>query len=254
MNKTALVFTCAHSCSKYDNKRAEILGQFVYDLKPDYVVDLGDTADLPSLSTHDTKYPKLMTMSDYESDLEAYHDFQEKLRHPFSKHKKKRPAFIGFEGNHEHRIKRALGNDPRLGGSKYGISFNHLDTSRFYSDYYEYEHGAPAIANLDGVDYAHFVTSSNTNRALSGPNHAKALVQSRLKSTTVGHSHLRNIYFADGAKAIGLVAGNYKRGPEEWAGQSNENWWTGVVVKRNIDSGYYDPQFISFRQLEAWYG
>jgi len=253
-SKTVVVLTCAHVKPKVSNERAEWLGKFLYDLRPDYVVDLGDTADMLSLSSHDTRYPQKMVASAYESDIESYHDFQDKLRYQFQKNKKKMPPFYGFEGNHEHRIKRAITNDPRLEGEKYGISFKHLDHERYYKEYHPYINSAPSIWNYDGVDYAHYIGSGNYGTAMSGDHHAYNLLKKRMNSCTVGHSHKRNIYFREDAKAVGLVAGCFKGGKEDWAGQANGEWWSGVVVKRQLEDGYYNPEFVSLKQLKEEYG
>lgn len=257
MSKTAVVFTCAHSDPKVNNDRAEWLGSLLYDLRPDYVVDLGDTADLRSLSSHDTRYPQAMVSADYEADLNSYLDFQEKVRYKFTKMKRKRPAWYGFEGNHENRIKKALANDPRLEGEKYGISFKHLDTARFYDEYHEYENGAPAVFDYDGVSYAHYFASGNYGTPMSGEHHAYNLIKKRNHSSTCGHSHRRSVYFKDDAYPktnIGLVAGCFKGHEEHWAGQANREWWKGVIIKRNIQEGVYEPEFVSLERLEKEYG
>lgn len=56
--KTAVVFSCGHSDPSVSNERYDWLGAFLHDLKPDYVVDLGDGADMRSLNTYDTRYPQ----------------------------------------------------------------------------------------------------------------------------------------------------------------------------------------------------
>ncbi len=257
MNKTAVVFTCAHADPRSDNKRALLLSNLLYDVRPDYVVDLGDTADMCSLSSHDTRYPKAMVSADYEADVNAYLDFQDKLRHKFKQNKKKLPAFYGFEGNHENRIKKALANDPRLEGERYGISFKHLEQNRYYNEYHEYSNSGPAIFDYDGVSYAHFFSSGNYGTAMSGEHHAYNLIKKRHSSSTCGHSHKRSIYFKDDAHpkaSIGLVAGCFKGREESWAGQANREWWKGVVIKRSIEDGYYEPEWVSIKRLEEEYG
>lgn len=257
MSKTAVVFTCAHADPRSTNDRALLLGELLYDIKPDYVVDLGDTADMCSLSSHDTRYPTKMVSADYEADIEAYLDFQDKVRHKFKAMKRKRPAFYGFEGNHENRIKKALAHDPRMEGTKYGISFKHLEQDRYYDEYHEYTNSGPAIFDYDGVSYAHYISSGNYGTAMSGEHHAYNLIKKRHSSVTVGHSHKRNIYFKDDAHpstSIGLVAGCFKGREEDWAGQANNEWWKGVVIKRNLEGGSYSPQFVSLEELEKEYG
>lgn len=257
MSKTAVVFTCSHADPEISNERFDWLCELLYDIKPDYVVDLGDGADMKSLNSYDTKYPQAIASQNYERDINSYNDSQERLRHKFKKMKRKRPAFFGAEGNHEYRIKKAIAHDPRLEGSKYGISFKHLQTDTWFDEYYEYENSAPYIFVKDGVSYTHYLATGNYGTAMSGEHHAFSLLKKRHSSITVGHSHRRNIYFKDDAypnKSIGLVAGCFKGGAEHWAGQANGDWWKGVVIKRNISNGHYDPEFVSLNRLKAIYG
>jgi hypothetical protein len=201
-NKTAVILTCSHSDPQTNNDRYTWLGKFLYDLKPDYVVDLGDGADMRSLNSYDTRKPEAIVSQSYEKDIDHYNDSQERLRHYFKANKRKKPAWYGFEGNHEHRIKTALSFDPRLEGKKYGISFKHLQTNKWFDEYHEYEHGAPKIHNYDGVDYAHFVGAGNFGRAISGTHHAYGLIQNRYRSCTVGHSHKRDMWSRAVSKAL----------------------------------------------------
>lgn len=257
MTKTAVVFTCSHADPEASNERFSWLGEFLYDLKPDYVVDLGDGADMRSLNSYDTRYPSQIVNQSYEKDIEWYNDAQERLRWKFKKNKRKKPTWYGLEGNHENRIKKAIAHDPRLEGSTHGISFSHLQTDHWFDEYTEYENSAPSVLDLDGVSYAHYFSSGNYGSAISGIHHAYALLQHRNHSSTCGHSHKRSIHFKDSAHPqgiIGLVAGCFKGKDEAWAGQSNREWWRGVVVKRNIDNGLYEPEFISMDTLEREYG
>lgn len=255
-SKTAVVFSCAHSDPGVSNERFTWLSKFLYDIKPDYVVDLGDGADMRSLNSFDSRKPEAVVSQNYEADINHYNDAMERIRHEFVKNKRKRPAYYGFEGNHENRIKTAISYDPRLEGDRFGISFKHLNTRKWFDEYHQYENGAPKIHNYDGVDYAHFVTAGNFGRPLAGIHHAYGLVQNRYQSCTVGHTHKRDVYFKDGTgagTAIGLVAGCYKGANESWAGQSNAQWWKGVVIKRNIENGVYDPQFVSLEAIKKEY-
>ena len=256
MSKTAVILTCAHSDPGVSNERFSWLGKFLYDLRPDYVVDLGDGADMRSLNTYDTRYPQAIVSQSYEKDIDHYNDAQERMRHLFKKNKRKRPAWYGFEGNHENRIKKAIAADPRIEGDRRGVSFKHLQTDHWFDEYHEYQNSAPAIFDYDGVSYAHYFSSGNYGTATSGTHHAYSLLQNRNSSSTCGHSHKRSLYFKDGAHPrgiIGLVAGCYKGGPEGWAGQANNEWWKGVVVKRQISQGLYEPEFISLDTIRKAY-
>ena len=72
-SKTAVVFTCAHSSPEVDNSRFKALGNFLFDLKPDLVFDLGDFDDMKSLNTYDSRYPQAIVRQNYEADIEAGH-------------------------------------------------------------------------------------------------------------------------------------------------------------------------------------
>lgn len=254
-DKTFVVYSCGHATPECSNDRFSWLGDFLYDLKPDVVIDLGDGADMRSLNTYDTRYPQAIITQSYEADIECYNDSQRRLREKFKTLRRKRPYWIGFEGNHENRIKKAIANDPRLEGSKYGVSFSHLNTKQWFDDYHGYENSAPAIATYENIDFAHYFSAGNFGSAMSGKHHAYTLLQNRHRSSVCGHSHKRGIYFEDQAGIVGAVVGCMKGKDEGWAGQSNHAWWKGVVVMREVDgSGSFEPEFISLKQLEKAYG
>ena len=188
---------------KHSNERFDWLGKYIYDSKPDICIDLGDGADMRSLNSYDTRYPQKIVAQSYEKDIECYNDSQRRLRKPFKAHHRKKPYWVGLEGNHEHRIKTATSLDPRLEGEKYGVSFSHLQTKKWFDEYHEYEWGGPAIASYRGVDFAHYFSSGNFGRAVSGKHHAYTLIANNHNSSVCGHSHKRGFYPADGAGSMG---------------------------------------------------
>ena len=260
-SKTAIIWTCGHDRPEVSKERYEWLGKLIEDIKPDYTVDLGDGAEMASLNSFDKVNPKAIVAQSYEADVESYNKSQDILWGRFRKSKKKRPYRIGFEGNHEHRITTAIKFDPRLEGSKggrFGISMSHLQHDKWFDDYHYYDKSEPAIAEYDGVKYAHWMKPNNGRQPMGGDNHARNLATKMGASCTVGHSHFRNIAFLDGTGYgkghIGLVAGCFKGSDEQWAGQSNKLWAKGVVIKRNICDGMYDPEWVSMDALRKEYG
>lgn len=257
MSKTVIVYTCAHADPDVSNVRFDWLGSLIYDVRPDYVVDLGDGADMRSLNSYDTRYPQSIVTQSYERDVQSYLDSQERLRHRFKKNKRKMPDWYGLQGNHEYRIDRAITHDPRLEGSTYGISLKHLELDRWFQEYVYYDNGAPGFLQLDGILYSHFIASGNYGRALEGKHHAMSLLDTLSCSVTVGHSH--KFHYAVKAEARprktqGLVAGCFKGKEESWAGQANGHWTQGVAIKRYVEDGNYDLQWVSMRALEEEYG
>lgn len=257
MTKTVVVWSCAHADPSTDNERFDWLASFLYDLKPDMCVDLGDGTDMRSLNTYDTRYPQAIVNQNYEEDINSYNDSQERLRWKFRHSKKKRPFWVGFEGNHENRIKKAIAHDPRLEGQRYGVSFSHLQTSHWFDDYHEYSNSAPSLVNYDGIIYGHYVASGNYGSALSTKHHGYSLVEKLACSATVGHSHKFNYYHKADARPVplnGLVVGCFKGKEEAWAGQANQEWRKGIAVKRYVENGNYDLQWISMDALRREYG
>jgi len=255
--KTVVVLSCGHSDPSVPNDRYSWLGDFLYYLKPDYVVDLGDGADMRSLNTFDTRSPSAIVSQSYQKDVEHYNDAMERMRWKFRHHKRKRPAYIGFEGNHEHRIKKAIAHDPRLEGQKYGISFGHLQTDHWFDEYHEYVNSAPALVTYDGVLYGHYVASGNYGTAMSTKHHGYSLVEKLACSATVGHTHKFNYFYKGDARPKplhGLVVGCFKGAAEGWAGQANNEWRTGLAVKREVSEGNYDLEWVSLKRLEQMYG
>ena len=254
--KTAVVYTCAHADPSVSNERFEWLGKLILDIKPDMVFDLGDGADMRSLNSFDTRRPQALVTESYERDIECYLDAQEKIRDPYIKSKRKRPTYIGFEGNHEQRIKKAISIDPRLEGKKYGVSFGHLETDYFFKEYHPYEHSAPSIASYDGVHYAHFFGAGAYGRPISGEHHAGNMVKKLGASATCGHSHKLSYYHKAESfpyPTNGLVAGCFKGKEESWAGQANREWSSGVCIKTNLRHGQYDFRWVSLDALRREY-
>lgn len=257
MAKTVVVYTCAHSDPSVSNERFDWLGEFLYDTRPDMVVDLGDFADMRSLNSYDTRYPQAIVSQNYQKDIEHANEAQDRIRRKFKMMKRKRPFFVGLEGNHENRIKKAIASDPRIEGERFGISFSHLNTDYWYDEYHPYVDSAPALVNYDGIIYGHYVASGNYGTAMHTKHHGASLVDKLAHSATVGHSHKLHYYRKADARPSplnGLVAGCFKGATEPWAGQANAEWSKGFVVKKELENGDYDFSWISLRSLEKAYG
>ena len=76
-------------------------------------------------------------------------------------------------------------------------------------------------------------------------------------SATAGDLHLLSyeVQTGIGGRRIqGLVAGCYQDHDADWAGEANRLWWRGVVIKRNVSDGNYDPEFVSIDRIKKVYG
>ena len=250
--KVHLVVPDSHAHPDHNNDRADWLGQLIADLKPDVVVNIGDMFDMPSMNGYESG--KKTWGRNFYSDLKAGLDFDERMWAPIRKAKKKRPRGVFLEGNHEYRLKRALNAQPELEGT---IAFSDFDLKRNYHDVVEYDADTPGVINVDGIHYAHYFISGIMGRAISGEHPAYTLISKLGSSATAGHSHTRDFRMRNdinGNRRLGMVCGVYQDYDSDWAGGRNDLWWRGVVVKREVQGGGYDHQWISLEALKKEYG
>jgi hypothetical protein len=252
LTKTHLIIPDSHAHPQHHNKRAEWLGKLINDIKPSVVIHLGDSADMPSLSSYD-RGTKAFQGRNYRADIDAHLDFNERLWGVVRSAKRKLPYRYFFEGNHEHRIKKAINLQPELDGA---ISFDDLELGRYYDEVTEYNGRSPGVREIDGIQYAHFFISGVMGKSIGGAHPAYSILGKGHGSATAGDLHLLSYECQTGIggrRLQGLVAGCYQDYNSDWAGEANKLWWRGVVVKRNVEDGNYDPQFISLAALKKEY-
>lgn len=256
MSKTHLIVPDGHAVHDHNNSRFDLVGKLLLDLKPDALINLGDLADMPSLSTYD-KGKASFHGRNYAKDIEAALDANERIFGPIKKAKKKKPRSIILEGNHEHRIKKLLEVEPHLSGGRFGVSFSDLGYDDNYHEVVEYSGGNPGIIHVDGINYAHYVISGVSGRAYSSKHHAQGLTITQHTSTVVGHSHLFDYHInrdMTGKAKMGLVAGVFQDYESPWAGHINKMWASGLCILRNIENGVGDLEWVSMERLKKEYG
>jgi hypothetical protein len=256
VSRDYLVIPDPHSHPNHSNDRADWIGKLILDRKPDVVVNMGDTWDLPSLSSFD-KGKASFNGANYEKDMNAGLDFQDRMWHPMKASKKKQPHKVFLEGNHERRLNKVLEYEPHLAGERYGISYSNFQLEHYYHDVVYYNGGTPGIYTIDDISFAHFFVSGLMGRPIGGDHHAASLLAKNYSSCVAAHSHTVDWAVrsgSNGKKIMGLVAGVYQDYVSGWAGNVNNLWWQGVVYLRNVEAGVYDPEFISIEALRRAYG
>src|SRR5688500_14548016 len=118
-----------------DTKHIDWAARAIVEYRPDVVVMIGDHWDCPALSTHAPPGSKEMQNQTYLDDVQAGNAAFARLCKPMQKvmarekgRQKWKPRCVFTFGNHEHRITRAVANDPRLTGA---YSLAHLNTQHF---------------------------------------------------------------------------------------------------------------------------
>ena len=258
MKKKILVIPDSHA--DYKDKRLDRfdwLGQLIVDERPDIVVDIGDRADIPSLSVYD-RGTKGFEGRRYTKDLEAVHIANKKILAPLRALQKKQrknkkrvyqPELIITLGNHEHRILRACNSSAELDGF---LSYGDLG----YDGWDMY--GFLEIVERGGVNFSHYFVSGLMGQPIGGVNAARAHLSKLHCSTVSGHSHLLDyaeVTTVAGKKIQSLVCGCYLEDKPGWASQQQfEQWSSGICILDNVEDGTYDLRTISIKTMEEMYG
>jgi len=247
-----LVIGDPHAHFQHNNERAIWLGRLIADVRPEVVVNIGDTWDMPSLSGYDKG--KSTVGRTYRADINAGIDFNDRLWSTVKKTKRKLPTRVFLEGNHEERIARALNAQPVLEGT---VSYNDLQLDRYYDKIIPYIGGTPSSTTINGVTYAHYLVGGISGRPVSGEHIGHSLIGKRLSSCVVGHNHLIDWCVRtenDGSKVMGLSVGCFFDYDSDWAGEMNRLYWRGVCLLNNVEDGGYNLQTIDIKALKKEYG
>lgn len=251
-----LIIPDSHAKPGVGNDRFRRAGEFMVERQPNFVVDIGDSADVPSLGLYDIGKVSGEGRR-YRDDLEAYWDSQEqffKALHKYNnthtrwKKKKYNPLLVKCHGNHEHRITRAANENPSMHGH---ISVKDLREEEFGWTVYPYL----KPAEIEGIAFKHFHTSGVMGRAIGGDNHAASLAKKALKSTVVGHSHMRDYWETTdimGKRVFGLIVGCYFSHEEHYTSE-NDRWWRGLVYLHDVVEGQAEPEFLAYDYIKDKY-
>ncbi len=230
------------------------IGNYIVDKKPEVVIQIGDFADMPSLSSYDVG-KKSFEGRRYKSDIEAAHEGMEALLAPLksynakmrrTKHALYTPRLVLTLGNHEQRIAKATENDPKLDGT---IGLSDLKYKEFGWEVYNFL--KPVI--IDGIAYCHFFTSGVMGRPVASARH---LVQKKHMSCTMGHVQnweMHREVSADGRPVLGLFCGSAYEHDEDYLGPQGNTYDRGIWMKHEVANGAYQPMFVSLKYLKENY-
>ncbi len=231
------------------------IGEFLVEKKPDVVIQIGDFADMPSLSSYDIG-KKSFEGRRYNHDIQAAKDGMTALLSPIWEYNKRqikngkkqyKPRMVLTLGNHEERINRVVEGDARLEGT---ISQRDLAYESFGWEVYQYLE--PVI--VDGIAYSHFFVSGAMGRPVTN---ARMLTIKKHMSCTMGHNQNWDIHRetrADGKPVIGLFCGSCYEHDEDYLGPQGNTYDRGIWMKYEVSNGSYFPHFISLDYLRKKYG
>jgi len=232
----------------------EWAGKAICDYRPDVVVNIGDFADMPSLSTHDKVGSKYFEGKRYKDDIAFARVGMMKLLKPLrelqanqkaNKQKIYTPRMVLTLGNHENRINRAVNNNPILEGS---INVNDLE---YEKDWEVYEFLKPVFIN--GVGFNHYWPVGVMGRPAST---ASVIVNKLHMSCVAGHQQGKQVAYgkrADGTAICGIIAGSFYLHDEDYMDQLSNKHWRGLVMLNEVEDGAFDEMFLSMKYLEKKY-
>jgi hypothetical protein len=223
------------------------IGRYIVDQKPDVIVQIGDFADMESLSTYASQ--KEIEGKRYRKDIDCARTAMMRLMKPLKdynqrmvnqKGKQYKPEMHLTLGNHEYRIHRAIGNRSLMDG---WMGLQDLG----YEDFGWTVHDYLRPVTIDGITYAHFFANPMSGRPYGGQS-----IDTRLKnigfSFTMGH---QQVYMSgerplnNGKRIRGLVWGSCYLHDEDYRGFQSNGEKRGIAIKHEVRDGMYDLMEVS---------
>lgn len=227
------------------------IGKYIADKQPDVIIQIGDFADVPSLSSYD-KGRKSFEGRRYRKDVDAARRAMECLVAPFAGARQYNPRMELTLGNHEQRINRAVESTPELEGT---ISTDDLEYEAFGWNV----HNFLEVVTIHGIAYSHFFPRAGSGKVVqtrNGAPNAKAQLVREGRSCTSGHAQGIDIACLplSGRLQWGLIAGSCYLHREDYLGPQGNNHWQGVVLKNGVKRGSYSPILVDLDYLKDRYG
>jgi hypothetical protein len=149
-------------------------------------------------------------------------------------------------GNHEHRINRAIQNDPKLDGL---ISLEDLEYEKSGWEFIPFLQ--PIV--IEGIAFCHYFVSG----VMGNPcNTARMLLLKHHQSCIAGHQQGRDIAYgkrADGSEMTALIAGSCYEHEEHYLNHQTNNHWRGLYILHDVVNGSFDEMPVSLKYLRKKY-
>lgn len=261
MKRNILIIGDSHVRPGISNIRFKWLARYAFEKRADIIVDLGDFADMPSLSSYDIgkkSYEGRRYLADVKAAVDAREVFHRELtvlNRKLAEGRKAqyRPEKHALGGNHcEGRITRVIEDDPKLDGL---IGIKDFQLEHYGWKYTPYR----TPISIQGFTFCHYFASGVMGRPIGGEMPALSVLRKQFTSCVAGHSHLFDIAHRtrpDGSRVWGIIAGCFLA-DEQWesyAAEANKLWWRGVVLIKGAEHGDFDClETISIKQLKNEY-
>lgn len=226
------------------------IGNFILKEKADCVVNIGDFADMESLSTYDRGL-KSFEGKRYTKDIAAARDAVDALLTPIyeynvkakkNKEKQYKPRMVLTLGNHENRINRAVNEDSKLDGL---ISTDDLP----YQDWEVYPF--LDVVTIEGVAFSHYFTSGLMGRPIGT---AQQMLNKLHMSCFAGHQQGRQVAYgktASGKPLTAIICGSCYEHDEAYLGPQGNNHFRGLYVLNDVKDGSFNEVAVPLSTIVA---
>lgn len=230
------------------------VGKYIVEKKPDVIVNIGDFADMPSLSSYDIgkksfegrryKDDILAAQKGMETLLGPLNDYNARMRQ--QRHATYVPRLVLTLGNHENRINRAVNNDAKLEGV---LSIKDLGYEKAGWEVYDYLE----VVVIEGVAFSHYFTSGLLGRPVSS---AANCLSKKHMSCVQGHQQGLQIatgHRADGNPITCIIAGSCYEHDEDYLNPQGNKHWRGMIMLHQVKDGAFDIMPVSLEYLKKRY-
>jgi hypothetical protein len=230
------------------------IGQYIVDKQPDVIVNLGDFADMESLSTYDVG-KRSFEGRRYRNDIDVALEAQMKLFQPLYDLRKQQirnkkrvydPKTIMLMGNHENRINRAVNSDPKLEGV---LSTNDLRYKYFWREVHDFLE----VRVINGIAFSHYFVTGVAGRPAST---AASQFRKTNMSCISGHQQGLQIHTgsrADGKRLTSIIAGSCYEHDEDYLGAQGNKHWRGFLMLHEVNDGQFDLMPVSLDYIDKKY-
>ena len=227
------------------------IGQYCADVKPDVIVNIGDFADMPSLSIYEERGSKKHEGLRLNDDLLAVQRGMRLLMEPIKEAMVKgqwKPRLVMTLRNHEDRITRAINSNPK-----------HLEGKLHMSDLQYEEWGWEVYPFLEpviiqDVAFSHYFPSGVMGRPITT---ARQLLIKKHMSCVAGHKQGAEVapdYRADGRKITAIINGSSYLHDEEYLNHQTNTHFRGIYQLDHVEKGSFEERAITMRFLTEQYG
>lgn len=233
-------------------KHIEWIGAYCADKEFPLIVQIGDWADFPSLSSYD-KNKAASENRRLSKDWDAFRRSADLLMAPIEKKRGYQPRLVFTAGNHEERVFRYMNDNAQIDTLPNPLEYL---ASRGWET-----HKFLCPVRIHDVLFAHYFPRSMTGRVTAGglrygSTSAMAMIRANMDSCVAGHrpGFEPAIFTTNDRTVVGVIAGSCYTHKEEWAGPGGDNYWRGVVALNQLRNGRFDPCPVSLDWLRERYG